>query len=238
MDIRSVSDQELFAEYARRLKCADKPSGKVIFLGPPGGGKGTQAPRLADEYCWCQVSTGDMLREAVAKGTDLGKKAKSIMEKGDLVPDDLVIGLIQEKVKKPECQRGVILDGFPRTEEQAKALDNLLTSEGSQIDRVVEFQIGDELLTERVVGRRIHKSSGRTYHVKFNPPKTEGVDDVTGEPLIQRSDDTEAVIKNRLDQYHKMTAPLINYYSNQGKLFGLNADRPINDIYEDLKSKL
>ena len=198
MDIKSFSDKELFEEFARRMKCSVRSNQKVLFVGPPGGGKGTQTPKLEEKYCWCPISTGDMLREAVSKGTELGKQAKDIMNRGDLVPDDLVVGLIKEKINKPECKYGFILDGFPRTLKQAEKLDELLASQNSKIDKIFKFNVPDELLTERITGRRIHKPSGRSYHIKFNPPKVEGVDDVTGEPLIQRPDDREDTLVNRL----------------------------------------
>lgn len=238
MSIKDFSDRDLFAEFARRMRCADKPSQRMVFLGAPGSGKGTQAPILAEDNCWCQISTGDMLRDAVSRGTPLGKQAKTIMDRGDLVPDDLVIGLINDKIKTPECRRGFILDGFPRTEEQAKALDRLMADQQTKIDRVYELNVPDELLTERMTGRRVHKPSGRTYHVKFNPPKVQDKDDVTGEPLIQRSDDKEDVIKNRLVQYHKMTVPLINYYRNQSKLVTIDATKNIKDITDQLKRSI
>ena len=184
MDLRSVTDKDLYTEWMRRMRCSAMPKQNVIFLGPPGAGKGTQAPKLGDTYCWCNLATGDMLREAVAKGTELGKKAKDIMNRGDLVPDELIVGLIKSKMKAPECSRGFILDGFPRTMVQAQKLDDILKEEGSQINKVFKFNIKDELLTERITGRRIHKPSGRSYHLKYNPPKVDGIDDVTGEPLI------------------------------------------------------
>ena len=236
MDLRNATDRELYAEFARRMRCVDKPNERVVFIGPPGGGKGTQAPMLADEFCWCSVSTGDMLRDAISKGTSIGKQAKTLMDRGDLVPDKMVIDLIEEKIKRPECQRGVIFDGFPRTVEQAKALDGMLQEQGAAVSKVFDFQIKDELLTERMVGRRVHKGSGRSYHVKFNPPKVEGVDDVTGEPLIHRIDDSETVIKNRLKQFHKLTDPVIGYYQSLGKIVPVNAEEPISSIYQRIKS--
>ena len=217
------------------MRCSAMPKQNVIFLGPPGAGKGTQAPKLSDTYCWCNLSTGDMLREAVAKGTELGKKAKDIMNRGDLVPDDLIVGLIKSKMKAPECSRGFILDGFPRTMVQAEKLDEILKEEGSQINKVFKFNIKDELLTERITGRRIHKPSGRSYHVKYNPPKVDGIDDVTGEPLIQRKDDTEAILVNRLKQYHTMTSPIADYYRNTGKLVDVNAGLGINGMWKTIE---
>lgn len=184
--IRNFKIQDIFDEISRRYKCAGQPKKDIILVGPPGSGKGTQAPKIKDELCLCHLATGDLLRNAVAKGTDLGKKAKSIMEKGELVPDELVISLIEGALEWPECERGVLLDGFPRTVKQAEALDQMFESKKKKIDHVLEFKVNDEILVERISGRRIHPGSGRSYHVKFNPPKTEGKDDETGEDLVQR----------------------------------------------------
>jgi len=233
-DLRNVSNESLFEEVKRRFECSFKPKKRLILLGAPGSGKGTQAPKLAEENCWCHLSTGDLLREEVAKGTDLGMRAKSAMDEGKLVSDDIVIGMIQKKLKEPMCTRGAILDGFPRTIPQAESLDSTLEEAGQGIDMAVEFNMPDEVLTERITGRRVHPPSGRTYHVKFNPPKEEEKDDVTGEPLIQRKDDTEEVLKKRLDYYHSFTSPLLEYYSNKGKLSTINANQAINKVWEDL----
>ncbi len=154
-----------------------------------------------------------MLRAAVSAGTDLGKKAKGIMERGDLVPDELIVGLIKNRINTPECRFGFVLDGFPRTLTQAQKLDEMLAKDKTQLDKIFHFQVKDEILEERITGRRIHKPSGRSYHVKFNPPKQTGIDDVTGEPLIQRKDDRADTLKNRLAQYHKMTTPILQHYT-------------------------
>jgi adenylate kinase len=236
MSIKSFSDKELFEEFNRRMYCSAQPHNNVLFIGPPGSGKGTQSPKIADEFCWCTLSTGDMLREAVSKKTELGKKAESIMKKGALVPDELVVGLIQNKLNTPECKYGVLLDGFPRTLVQAKKLDEIMKSSKSEIDRVFEFKIRDELLTERITGRRIHKASGRSYHTKFNPPKKENTDDLTGEPIIQRDDDKEETLIKRLDAYHQQTEPIIDYYKQQGKLVSIDAGEPIQNIWKNIKS--
>ena len=238
MDIRTATDKDLFNEFLRRMKCSTKPRQNVIFLGPPGGGKGTQAPRLNDEYCWCTLSTGDMLRDNVSRGTDLGKKAKDVMDRGDLVSDELIIDMIKDKMSAPECARGFVLDGFPRTMVQAQKLDEILAKDNKNIDKVFEFDIKDELLSERITGRRVHKQSGRSYHVKFNPPKEEGKDDITGEPLIQRPDDTEAVLKNRLKQYHEMTSPISKYYESVGKLVHINAEKSIDDMWSQINKNI
>ncbi|KAL5998192.1 hypothetical protein ACLOJK_009130 [Asimina triloba] len=177
------------------------------MTGPPGSGKGTQSPIIKDEYCLCHLATGDMLRAAVAVKTPLGIKAKEAMDKGELVSDDLVVGIIDEAMKKPSCQKGFILDGFPRTVVQAQKLDEMLEKQGKKIDKVLNFAIDDAILEERITGRWIHPSSGRTYHTKFAPPKVPGTDDVTGEPLIQRKDDTAEVLKSRLEGFHRQTKP-------------------------------
>ena len=184
--LRNISYDDLFAEVKRRYECSKRPAMNLILIGPPGSGKGTQAPKIKDDLCTCHLATGDLLREAVSKGTELGKVADGIMKAGQLVPDELVINLIKENLSNPECERGVLLDGFPRTAVQAAKLDEMFASKNMPIDKVLEFKLDEEVLGERIEGRRIHQASGRSYHLKFNPPKTEGVDDVTGEPLIAK----------------------------------------------------
>ncbi|KAG6413176.1 hypothetical protein SASPL_125880 [Salvia splendens] len=206
-NLEDMLSVDLMTELLRRLKCQTKPDKRLIFVGPPGSGKGTQSPIVKDEYCLCHLATGDMLRAAVAAKTPLGIKAKEAMEKGELVSDDLVIGIIDDALKKPSCQKGFILDGFPRTVVQAKKLDEMLAKRGVKVDKVLNFAIDDAILEERITGRWIHPSSGRSYHTKFAPPKVPGVDDVTGESLIQRKDDTAAVLKSRLEAFHKQTKP-------------------------------
>ena len=181
---------------------------RLILLGGPGAGKGTQANYIKDKYGIPQISTGDMLRAAVKAGTDLGKKAKGYMDAGGLVPDEVIIGLVKERIKEPDCEKGFLFDGFPRTIPQADAMKEA----GVPIDAVVDVDVPDEEIIKRMSGRRAHLASGRTYHVVFNPPKVEGKDDVTGEPLVQRDDDKEDVVKKRLDVYHDQTEPLIDYY--------------------------
>jgi adenylate kinase len=181
---------------------------RLILLGGPGAGKGTQANYIKERYQIPQISTGDMLRAAVKAGTDLGKKAKEYMDSGGLVPDDVIIGLVKERIEDPDCTKGFLFDGFPRTIPQAEAMKEA----GVPIDAVVEIDVPDEEIIKRMSGRRVHLASGRTYHVVFNPPKTEGKDDVTGEPLIQRDDDKEETVRKRLDVYHAQTEPLVNYY--------------------------
>jgi adenylate kinase len=182
---------------------------RVILLGGPGAGKGTQANYIKEKYNIPQISTGDMLRAAVKAGTPLGVEAKKVMDAGGLVSDDIILGLVEERTKEPDCANGFLFDGFPRTLAQADALKD----KGVQIDCVVEIDVDDDEIIKRMSGRRVHLASGRTYHVVFNPPKEEGKDDETGEPLIQREDDQEDTVRQRLAVYHEQTEPLIEYYS-------------------------
>jgi adenylate kinase len=181
---------------------------RLILLGGPGAGKGTQANFISERYQIPQISTGDMLRAAVKEGTELGKKAKQFMDAGQLVPDDVIIGLVKERIQEPDCRQGFLFDGFPRTIPQADAMKEA----GVPIEAVVDIDVPDEEIIKRMSGRRVHLASGRTYHVIFNPPKEEGRDDVTGEPLIQREDDQEETVRKRLEVYHAQTEPLIEYY--------------------------
>jgi adenylate kinase len=182
---------------------------KLILLGAPGAGKGTQAAFIAQHYGIPQISTGDMLRAAVKAGTPLGLAAKQVMEAGQLVSDDIILGLIKERLRQPDCAKGFLFDGFPRTIPQAEAL----RSEGIDLDLVLEIDVPDDEIIKRMSGRRVHPASGRTYHVVFNPPKVPGKDDVTGEDLIQRDDDKEETVRKRLEVYHRQTKPLIEFYS-------------------------
>ncbi|MEO2153338.1 MAG: adenylate kinase [Aquificota bacterium] len=200
----------------------------VIFLGPPGAGKGTQAQRLVAEKGFMHISTGDLLREAVKNRTPLGLKAKEYMDRGELVPDDLIVALIKEKLPK---EGNVILDGFPRTIAQAEALDKMLEELGKKVDAVVLFEVPDEVVIERLSGRRIDPKTGKVYHVKYNPPP-EGVE------VIQREDDKPEVIKKRLEVYRKQTAPLIDYYKEKGNLLVVDATKSPDEVYEDLITKL
>lgn len=186
---------------------------RIILLGAPGAGKGTQATFIKEKFNIPQISTGDMLRAAVKAGTPLGLKAKGFMDSGGLVPDDVIIGLVSERIKESDCANGFLFDGFPRTIPQAEAMKNA----GVMIDYVVEIDVPDEAIVERMSGRRSHPASGRTYHIKFNPPKVAGKDDVTGEDLVQRDDDKEDVVKNRLNVYHSQTKPLVDYYVSWAK---------------------
>ena len=183
---------------------------RVILLGGPGAGKGTQAGYITEKYNIPQISTGDMLRAHVKAGSELGKAAKKIMDEGGLVSDDIIMGMIKERIQEDDCKNGYLFDGFPRTIPQADALKN----EGIAVDAVVEIDVDDDEIIKRMSGRRVHLASGRTYHVVFNPPRVEGKDDVTGEDLIQRDDDQEETVRKRLQVYHDQTEPLIEYYSS------------------------
>ena len=182
---------------------------KLILLGAPGAGKGTQAAFITEKYGIPQISTGDMLRAAVKAGTPLGLEAKKVMDAGQLVSDEIILGLIKERLKQPDCAKGFLFDGFPRTIPQAEAL----RTQGVDLDYVMEIDVPDEEIIKRMSGRRVHTASGRTYHVVFNPPKVAGKDDVTGEDLIQREDDKEETVKKRLEVYHSQTKPLVDFYS-------------------------
>jgi len=183
---------------------------RLILLGGPGAGKGTQANVIKDKYGIPQISTGDMLRAAVKAGTALGMEAKGFMDSGGLVPDEVIIGLVKERIQESDCEKGFLFDGFPRTIPQADAMK----AAGVPIDAVVDIDVPDDEIIKRMSGRRAHLASGRTYHVVFNPPKVEGKDDATGEPLVQRDDDKEETVKKRLDVYHDQTEPLIDYYKS------------------------
>lgn len=185
---------------------------RVILLGSPGSGKGTQAQFITEKYAIPQISTGDMLRAAVREGTPLGIEAKKVMDAGGLVSDDIILGLIKERIAQADCANGFLLDGFPRTIVQAEGLEQM----GVSIDTVIEIVVEDEEIVKRMAGRRVHLASGRTYHIEFNPPKVDAIDDVTGEPLIQRDDDKEETVRKRLSVYHEQTKPLVGYYSAPG----------------------
>ena len=204
----------------------------LVFLGPPGAGKGTQAKRLAKDLGLVHISTGDILREAVKNQTPLGRKAKEYMDRGELVPDDLIIALIEEVMPS---EGGVIFDGFPRTIAQAEALDEMLNRKGLKLDAVILFDVPDEVVVERLSGRRVCPGCGAVYHMKFNPPKKDEICDRCGTELIQREDDREEVVRNRLEVYRKQTAPLVEYYKRKGILIRLDASKEIDEVYQELR---
>lgn len=211
---------------------------KLIFLGPPGAGKGTQAEKICKDYNIVQLSTGDILRANRKMGTELGKKAQTYMDAGDLVPDQIIIDMIKEEIKKPELQNGYLLDGFPRTVPQAEALDALLESMGEKLDTTLVLEVPNEELIKRLSARRTCRVCAKTYHMIYNPPKQEGICDKEGGELYQRDDDKEEAILNRLNVYENQTKPLIEYYTKKGLAKNINGVGGINEIYEQIKQIL
>ena len=201
---------------------------KILLLGPPGGGKGTQSKFLMSKFNIPQISTGDMLRAHVKNDTKLGQKAKEFMQKGELVTDSLILEMMEVRFKEKDCENGFILDGFPRTIKQAEALDNLFKKTNQKLNHVIVIDVEDDEIVSRMSGRRMHPESGRVYHIKYNPPKNEGKDDITNEPLIIRDDDKEETVRNRLLVYHNQTKPLINYYDNN--VITINGSQPIGKV--------
>jgi adenylate kinase len=226
------------------------PRNILILFGPPGAGKGTHGPKVEELLELPQLSTGDMLRAAVAAKTPIGKQAEAVMKAGGLVSDEIVVGIIRERIQQEDCKLGFILDGFPRTLEQSKALDAMLANEGACVTKVVELQVPDSVLEERICGRWIHKTTGRSYHVKFAPPKSMMLnesgepipetmkDDETGELLIQRPDDTAAALVKRLHGYHKDTVPILNYYEPHGIVRTVNANQGVEGVWKEVLEAL
>lgn len=211
----------------------------IILLGPPGAGKGTQAQRLQSDLGMVQLSTGDMLRAAVASGTELGKKAKGLMEKGELVPDDLIVGLIKDRIAQPDCAKGFILDGFPRTEAQARALDKMLAETAMKLDQVVEMEVDEKALTERVVGRFTCAKCGTGYHDSFKRPKVDGVCDVCGsKEFTRRKDDNAETMKTRMVAYRAQTEPLLPYYRARGVLKKVDGMAAMDEVYRQIRAVL
>jgi len=207
----------------------------LILLGPPGAGKGTQAKRLEERHGLVQLATGDMLRAEIQAGTPLGREAQPILAKGQYVPDEIMIGMIHDELEtNVECKNGFILDGFPRTVVQAERLDSMLASRGGKLDHAIQLEIDDALLVSRITGRLVHPASGRSYHRLFNPPKEPMKDDVTGEPLIQRSDDNAETLKKRLVTYHQQTAPVVDYYKRTKIWQGIDASQEPGVVWKTL----
>ena len=207
---------------------------KILLIGPPGGGKGTQAKVLIEKYKIPQISTGDMLREHVKKLTSLGQKAKNYMENGELVPDSLILDMMELRLNDKDCINGYILDGFPRTIPQAEGLDSLLEKLNHSLDNVIIIDVPDDKIVQRMSGRRVHLDSGRVYHIIFNPPKKENIDDVTGENLSIRKDDEEETVRKRLDVYHNTTKPLIKFYDKKNILNSINGDDEIESVSKEI----
>jgi adenylate kinase len=210
----------------------------IILFGPPGAGKGTQAKKLVDFYRIPQISTGDILRANVREGTELGLAAKAYMDKGELVPDEVLIGIIKNRLKEPDCKKGFILDGYPRTVPQADALAVILDEIDKPIDVVLNLEVPDEELVRRISGRLICSKCGASYNRTFNPPKKEGICDICGGEVFQRADDKEDAVQNRLNVYKKQTQPLIDYYAKQGILITLNGTKDIDEVFEDIRAVL
>lgn len=241
----SVEDlKSVVAKLQDRIDTLEKKAGiipnvpksiRMVLIGPPGAGKGTQAPNLKEKFCACHLATGDMLRAQVAAKTALGQEAKKIMDQGGLISDEIMVNMIKNELENnKECKNGFILDGFPRTIPQAEKLDSMLQERKSPLQKAVELKIDDELLVARITGRLVHPASGRSYHKLFNPPKVDMVDDVSGEALVQRSDDNEDALKKRLLTYHSQTEPIVNYYKKTGIWSGIDASQKPPKVWQDI----
>lgn len=211
---------------------------RIILLGPPGAGKGTQAANIVEKYAIPHISTGDIFRKNIKEGTELGKKAKEYMDQGLLVPDELTCGLVADRISQDDCKNGFMLDGFPRNIAQAEQLDKYLSEAGTKLDKIVNIEVDKSILVERAVGRRICKSCGATFHVKFNPTKVEGICDKCGAELHQRADDTEETVSRRIQVYLDETKPLVGYYAEQGIVADINGDQEINKVFADIVDAL
>ena len=211
---------------------------KLLIMGRPGAGKGTQAANIKEYYNIPHISTGDMFRAAIKNQTKLGVTAKGYMDKGQLVPDEVTIGIVQERLLEDDCKKGFLLDGFPRTIAQAEALETFLKANGIVLDAVLDVNVPAEILVRRMVGRRVCKGCGATFHVEFNAPKQEGICDVCGTPLIQRADDTYETANSRLEVYDNNTAPLLDFYNTRGLLKTVNGDQALDKVFEDIKNVL
>lgn len=211
---------------------------RLILLGPPGAGKGTQAEKIANEYNIPHISTGDIFRANIKNETKLGLKAKQYIDNGELVPDSVVVAIVEDRIKQDDTRNGFLLDGFPRTENQALALDDVLNEMEISLDAVINIKVDSQILVSRITGRRICKDCGATYHIEFNPPAEEGVCDLCGGELYQRSDDNEDTVQNRIDVYNKQTAPLIEYYSKQDLIKTIDGEQAIDKVFTDIVKKL
>jgi len=210
----------------------------IILLGPPGSGKGTQAQNITSEYGYIKLSTGDMLRATSSFGSKIGLELKAVIDGGNLVSDEIVVGIVEERIFQNDCAVGYMLDGFPRNKEQAKKLDAMLVGQNQKIDIVLRLLLKDEVVVRRIAGRRFHVESGRSYHVEFNPPEIAGKDDLTGEPLIQRADDNEEVVQSRLNIYHEQTEPLVKYYEKKGVLVSIDGLGTPDEVFAKIKTAL
>lgn len=211
---------------------------RTILLGPPGAGKGTQAVKIVEKYNIPHISTGDIFRENIKNGTDLGKRAKAYMDKGELVPDELVVEIATDRLTKDDCKNGFLLDGFPRTIFQAEKLDAFLEARGEKLDKVINIDVDTEALVKRITGRRVCKQCGASYHVENIPPKKEGVCDLCGGELIQRADDTEETVLNRIDVYNKQTMPLVDYYKKAGIIADIDGNKELDEVLADIVKAL
>lgn len=211
---------------------------KVIMLGPPGAGKGTQSKRIAEKFNIPHISTGDIFRKAIKEKTPLGEKAVDYLEKGLLVPDEIVVGIVEERLKESDCSKGFVLDGFPRTMDQVKGLEDFMANSGIKLDYVVNIQVDQEALIERFTGRRMCQNCGATFHINYNPPKTQGTCDKCGADLIIRKDDQIETVKKRLEVYDESTAPLIDFYKSKNLLVDIDGSKPIDDVFGDIDSRL